>query len=369
VNTNGLATEGLTYRFVLLVSVVLICMSSLDSVIGGARYIKYAVAPVLFFLWLTNRQFSYSIRPLAGYILLVVCGMFSMFMGDVAFGFKDIVFMSSYIVPLALFYTNRVKVREVFYIYIVFFLLTVPTKDIGVFSISGSSTLFEGAESFVFGAFAISFFIRKEYSYLWLALLMMMLTLKRIALLGVIICLAIWVLPVVFKKWFLSAQALLAFNLVTLTFIILLTLGGMNEIIEVITGKSATVLTLGRTSHYIGVVDDLMAHPAGVLIGNGAGSAYAKAVYNYTGDHLYANLHSDVLKIFYEYGIFVFLLFFYSMARLRTSAARVLALYLSVLFISDNVLIYSGVMFFILYLILSFEHDKSMNINNSYAAT
>lgn len=349
----GYQRGALTYRGVILVTAVLIGLSSLDVAIAGLRYVKYCIAPLLLILWLARPVKNYSHKKLFGFLILLLYGGFSLLWGDLAYGGKDIVFISSYVIPVILFYTNSVKVEGLFKIYSIFFLVSIIFKDVGSFSISDSSALFEGSESFVFGAFAVSFMLKRNHLYLILSLFLMMLTLKRIAMLGVIACFAIWALPVYLRKFLISVQGILAINISALAFIFPLSMGYFNDIIVLITEKSASAFTLGRISHYKGVVEAIIDNPGILIYGAGAGAAYEKAVLYYTGE--YANLHSDTLKILYEYGALFFLAFFTGLKNLKSDESRIFIIYLAVLFISDNVLIYAGVMFFILYIMLSHE--------------
>ena len=59
------------------------------------------------------------------------------------------------------------------------------------------------------------------------------------------------------------------------------------------------------------------------------------------------NLHNDMLKIAYEFGVIAFAAFIALLYRVRTPLALAFAIYLNVVFYFDNILIYTGVMVFV----------------------
>lgn len=341
---------------IFLLFTILICLSSLDNLIDGARYLKYIAGPLALLVWI-SRKFKLKNQidtTIHCFILYTAWLATSMLWGDLKQGAKDIIFITSYVLPIFLFYTKKIKIESIFWTYLFFFALSIPGQNIGSFSISESTTFLEGASSFVFGAFLINFTIRKKLPLAALSLILMLVTLKRIALLGVILCLILWYLPPKIRATLTSAKALLAFNSLGLLLIIATTNGSLNELVHAATGKGISEFTLGRTLHYIGVVTDIAQNPQSLIFGNGAGSAYEKAIFDHSTTTA-PNLHSDTLKIFYEGGAICFFLFFYFIGKTKSIASRIIILYISTLFITDNVLIYAGEMFFILITALRLE--------------
>jgi hypothetical protein len=84
-----------------------------------------------------------------------------------------------------------------------------------------------------------------------------------------------------------------------------------------------------------------------IIFGYGPGSSYAaanaggaSAVYGNT-----SNMHSDVVKIFYEYGFVLFVAFIWKMYSSRSFPVKIGFLFLNTIFITDNALIYSFMIF------------------------
>ena len=340
---------------------IIISFSTLESLVEGARYLKYAIGPLSILVWAAlglkiKKQNDSTTITLALYIGWLT---FSLLWSKEINGAKDVFFIASYTLPLLLFSTEKLKVESLFWLYSFFFAISTLDQKIGQFSISDSTTFLESAHSFVYGAFLIYFLIKKKYFLSALSIIIMLVTLKRIALIGALMCIAIWCLPEKFKNSLTSAKSILAFNTIGLLIIFALTNGSLNELIESISGKGAAEFTLGRTYHYIGVVADILQNPRNLIFGNGAGSAYEKAIFDYSSTT--PNLHSDTLKIFYEAGAICFILFFYFIAKTSSPTHRILIIYASTLFLTDNVLIYSGTMFFILAVALKLETENQQD--------
>jgi len=160
----------------------------------------------------------------------------------------------------------------------------------------------------------------------------------------------------------LSRVGIVLLNAIFGALVVFLSLGVLDEFISIYTGKGVDAFTLGRVSHYLGVVEDIKQNPFGLVFGNGAGEGYAKAVYFYSGDLDFANLHSDTLKILYEYGVIVFLLFFYLLSGFRTPEARLMVVYMSFLFVTDNVLIYVAVMLLLLLMAVDLDRERGGDV-------
>lgn len=355
------------YKHLLLFFVVCICVSTLDGLVYEFKYIKYIIAPVAICFWLAGGGFArnnLNLSPLVfSFILIMTWGGITLLWNYHELGFKDAVFISSYTIPILLFYTKGININTIFYVFICFFILSLPTKEMGSFSISDSTTFYESADSFVFGTFLLYFFMKRRYVMSFISFVLLLVTLKRIALLGVIICIACLLLPKKIQKYILSTPSLIAINILAVTMIILIGSGSLDEAFHILTGKGSSEFTLGRVFHYQGVIEDIFANPDMLLFGNGIGSAYSKAMYYYSGDIEYANLHSDTLKILYEYGLIVFTLFFFLLSKCKTIEGRTIILYVSLLFITDNVFVYVGVMFFVILILLVAETNSKNYIS------
>ena len=78
------------------------------------------------------------------------------------------------------------------------------------------------------------------------------------------------------------------------------------------------------------------------------------------------NLHSEVLKLYFEFGIIIFLLWLFLLfyKNLFSLKAAIILMYLNILLLTDNVFIYFEVMFYFYFFILIFlqRHSQQNNI-------
>lgn len=337
---------------------LLISLSALENLIEGARYIKYAIGPLSILLWASLGLKIRNERSTTTICLAIYIGWLtiSLLWSKSINGAKDVFFIASYTLPLLLFNIEKLKIESLFWLYTLFFAISTLNQNINHFSITESTTFVESASSFVYGAFLIYFLTQKKYFIAALSMIIMLITLKRIALIGVLLCMALWCLPEKIKNNITKTESILAFNIFGLLIIFAITTGFFNDPIQLISGKGTAEFTLGRTYHYIGVIADALQNPKNLIFGNGAGSAYEKAIFDFS--NATPNLHSDTLKIFYEAGAIGFVLFFYFIGKSKSPNHRILIIYTSTLFLTDNVLIYSGTMFFIIALALKLESSS-----------
>lgn len=348
--------------------ITIMSTSSLDNMVDGIRYLKYSAGFVAILLIIIKglRMPHNTPSVIWCYLIIITYGLISLIWGDLKNGAKDIFFLLTFILPLITFnFLGKNTIKISFIIFSLFFVISLNSRDLGNFSIKESNAFFESGESFVFGVFAIAFFMQKRKYFFIASLFLLIITLKRIALLGVLFVTISWVLPPYIKNFITKSSILLIGNILIIAIIYLITTGFFDEISINLTGRNIAAITLGRTYHYYGVIYDILDHPVNLFFGNGAGSSYEKAVLMYSGIHNTPNLHSDTLKILYEYGLFVFIAFFYYIAKLKSVKSKLIIVYLCILFSTDNTFIYSHVMFFILLCILYFEKK----IEKSYPHT
>lgn len=332
---------------ILLFFIFLLLISNLDVYFVGARYLKYTIGIFSIIVFaLKGGRLSNELSPTHwAFLGLCAWGGISLLWGDTSNGLKDIIFIATYTLPFIVLRPSSNLIDISFPLTIIFFLLTLPAREIGHFSLQDSQGLFEGGMSFVFGIYAIYYLSIKKYILHVICLILVAITLKRIVLLGIIVAIVINVLPKRIQQSSMMQYSVLLISGTVVLGIFFLTTGWMDEEIKNITGMNVAQLTLGRTYHYYGVVYDVLQNPFGVIFGNGVGSAYEKATTAYSGDALTPNLHSDTLKILYEYGILFFIIFFTCLGRWKNTGAQILTIYTSIVLITDNTLIYSNVMF------------------------
>jgi hypothetical protein len=340
----------------------------LDTIYPLTRYVKYIV-PVVFVIILSLKVVKSDLKNIHpvffAFIIFNFWGLFISFVmtGSVkSLGLNDSLFIASYILPLCFFYTNTISIEKVFFIFTFFFAISCLGIEYQSFSMENSTAPFESGASFVFGVFFLYFLFQKNYKLMIISIIFLMLSLKRIAFLGVFICMAVYFLPEKYKKLILSKYSFIFFNFICLAIILGLGFGVYDDIIIQLTGMNVHHFTMGRFSHYQGVIQEIEAHPWSLIFGNGIGTTYDLASIYVNTDFTVVNLHSDTLKIFFESGFVVFSLFFLFLGQARKTTSKLIMLYLVVLLFTDNVLIYLGTMFFVLLIFLKLENSSENEI-------
>ncbi len=339
----------------------IIGISLLSTLVPGMQYIKYMLPFLAIFVYFIVEKKHRFIMPnslnlaLLAYLIWGGIGIAISPSFHWVYGSKDLFFVTAYLIPACLYTSKGIKVVIVFYIYTLFFLISTLGIESAGFSLADSIAPFEGSASFVFGMFALYFSMERKYKAMVVAIILLFLTLKRIALLAFLICQLLWLLPLIMQKKLLTRSIFLFINLFFVSLIILLGVGWADDLILEITGKGVNFFTLGRFNMYMGVVDEIIRVPMNLIIGNGSGASYPLTIINTTDLLSFNNLHSDSLKILYEHGILFFIFFFLLAAKLKNIKSKIVLLYVCILFITDNVLIYVSVMFFTLTIISFYE--------------
>lgn len=365
-----ISASGTFMRLLFGISIVLYLISSYAPFFHPQlKYFKY-ILPFIQLLFLVFIRRVIIIRPLLNYFLqnfilylfvflvsfLVVLysGLYPRFFIEIFLVFSPLLFAFG----LSFLYTYE---KKVFFVRIAFWgtvgtyilekgnyffaILLHPSLLIDAIRTSTIDT--ESGLSFIFGLFFLYYMMERDKKYFWLSLLFCVISFKRISLIGIIACFLFWFL---FKnkqetirraKAFVSLLLLLS-NLLIISVFFQLISGDYDEFIKHYTGLSPNQFLMGRYDLYMSVMSFI-----GDIKAFGIGFGKIADILS-SHDSVLLNFHSDILRTFLELGPFMFSLwFFYFMYyNLKSAKLFVLALYLNILFLSDNVLIYFEVMFF-----------------------
>ena len=233
-------------------------------------------------------------------------------------------------------------------------------KTMSMFSIStifiDSSLETESAMlSFIFPCFALYYLFNKNWSMYIMNVILTLLAGKRIAFVGMFLSSIIYVFSLhkstVFNKYksYIPWIAIF-FNLFYFISSYNLANGCFDELISEYTGLSSNAFTMGRESLYA----DSFAHYdinsfSHFLFGIGNISTFMKS-----------HLHNDIMKIMIENGCILFVIYwflFYKNCKVKTLPYLI---YLNVLFMTDNTLVYVPVLFFICFFIRKVNQKKTI---------
>ncbi|WP_119155426.1 hypothetical protein [Caldimonas tepidiphila] len=344
------ASEALTIES----AYVWYCMAMiwLGLIVNPFKLFYYAIPAIGVVVCLALRRFALP-EITWPFLVLMAVGVATAPLATLA-GWQDLYLMLIGVMPFALGSRYPVTWWRVF----VFALLgtglmiAIGRSSLGEVRIDfmNSESTFESPFCFVFGMLAIWAGLTRRWKELLLAIVITVFTLKRIALIGVVLTLVLIMMPRRLADLLLRPLPMVLFNAAAVWLAVLYTRGEFDFLIHQYLGQSANQAGMGRQALYGFVVDELTAHLGRyAVLGGGAGWAYElmKGGYDWQGK---ANLHADVMKILVEYGGIAFVAFFWMAYRSRSLTLRFFWFYANVTLLTDNTLIYP---FFIFALCLS----------------
>lgn len=331
-------------------------VAALHPALRHAKYLPLAVLPMLFVL--AGRRKLAVPWALYPYLLLIAATILTGFNTTPA-GWKDLAFILAYCLPFILF---RPVVLPMAAVNLAVFAAYLAATFISgqyqfSFSLIKSATFAESPMSFVAGLLLVYWLAQPKDRTAWAMLalnaLFLLLSMKRAAFLGLLAAGLILVLPELWRRRLLHPAVMVAVNLALLAGFVLLGAGYLDEWARghgvVLRCAPGAVACFDASNGRLALIQDvalaMLDSPWRFLLsGEGAGSGYAmmKSVAVQTG-----NLHNDLVKIAYEFGLLVFAGFAWLLYRSRDRLTLAFAVYLNVVFCFDNVLIYTGVMVFL----------------------
>lgn len=345
INKNNIRLDDILERIALLLAVASVA-------IPPFRYLGYLLPAFALITLLGNRSIS-SPAPARPYILLILTGVIFSFNGN-SEGLKDIFLMMTGVSIAVVGHRSSTSWKNLFIFCAIGFLVNASLKGaLNIQSltvdVTNSSSSLESGFSFVFGLLAIWALQEGKWKEFLLATLFAFLTLKRIVLIAIFICILVQFSPSFFKRLIFLPVSMVLINCTILITLLLYGSGAFDATILEWTGKSANAFGMGRKVLYSAAATEVMREPVQFILGLGPGTAYELATANLFA-HAKENLHSDLIKIFIEYGAVIFILFFALLYLNADPRIRLLMLYSNVLFVTDNTLIYPFYIFFLLFI-------------------
>lgn len=352
----------------------------LASIYSPFRYLKYflPLIPIIVFalrekkLTVEKKVINYYFTFLAFYLIVIGYLLLQniFFQNLSARFFPNTIFILSpllfIIFTIPYFNVEKIPqyVKAIFFINIGVFLFEEGSDLLNVVTnlnaikeaILTSELTTENNLAYVFG-FIVLYFLIEKYNkwYLIFSIIFFILCFKRIAIAAVVVSGAIYFIISFLKIDISDHRKKLALvgilvNLFYIQLTYLIVSGTFDQFIFEKTGFNADRFLMGRKTLYTQAFEEAGAYN---LTGIGLGKI-DDAMFNFYG--IAINLHSEVLKNYFEFGIVLFILwmfiFFYK--NLFSNKAAVILLYFNVLILTDNVFIYFEVMFYFYFLVLIF---------------
>lgn len=314
------------------------------------RALTYAIPPMVLIALLAAGR--YTLPPhLAPFAVLIVSG-FAYAPIVPLVGWQDLYLMLIGLAPFFFTWRWRFEWRPIFLVAVAVTIISLAlTRVVGgggggvEFDAMNSKSSFESPTSFVFGLLAVWAALEKRWGRVLLALVLCVLTLKRIVVLGAMLAIVVVILPRRLVSLLLRPLPMLLLNAAYLMLIVSYTQGHLDGLIFHLTGQSANQLGMGRQAAYARPVAELLHDPIqSFFAGVGPGGVYDLMK---GGWHFLAkgNLHNDSLKILVEYGGIVWIAFFSAMYLYEDVRVRIVMMFYNVVLLTDNTLIYTYVIF------------------------
>lgn len=239
--------------------------------------------------------------------------------------------------------------------------MTGARGGVGVLDFAGSQGILESTVAFPMTALAIFFFIRRKWPLFFVAVIMSVVTFKRIAFLGLFAALGFYAVASRMERSSLPNRRRIVQALALLVLISLASAGMTFDTTYDLMSDALSIqarpdqITLGRYSTSRNIRELIHGHSiARQLVGNGPGSST-----NLPDVDTTHNPHNDYLKIYYEYGLLgaagiiamLFVLYAGSAATLS------LLVFNAFLMLTDNTLIYFFHQFVCLAIVRCFRCD------------
>jgi len=312
------------------------------------RVLTYAIPPLAAIAMLASERFT--LPPHAPpFLVLMVAGLAYAPITPLV-GWQDLYLMLIGLTPFFFGWRYRFPWMAVFGVSVVALLLSFaltggPRMGSVEFDPMNSRSTFESSTSFVFGALAVWAALERRPLRVLFALLLCILTLKRIVVLGALLAIVVAMLPRRLVDLLLRPLPMIVLNAAYLWLVVLYTQGQLDLLIYQFTGQSGNQFGMGRQHAYLHPVQYLLTHPIEMIFhGLGPGTIYdlVKGGWSFLGK---SNLHNDSMKILVEYGGIVWLVFFTALYWLRDVRLRIVMLFFNVILLTDNSLIYTYVIF------------------------
>lgn len=327
-----------------------VVLSYLTITLPAFRYLAFTIPFLVLLTTLGDRavRFDDELYPFA---LLLIWGLALGGLASVG-GWKDLFFIMSGVSAALLSRVPSIGSGKALVMTVIGMCIYFPLygRFGGGFSfdIATSESTLESNYSFLLGLIAVVALLEKRTAMFVLAFLLTLLTLKRIAVLGVLVVLVAYFFEKKKPGLLLNPFVMTVVNTVFILACLAYGLGYFDYWIYQVTGESADALGMGRRAALEIPAREIMAHPfSAFFTGQGPGQIYELMNPLNNTKHV-GNLHSDVIKMVYEYGFLFTMLFIGLGYKAKTSARRLVFLYFNILLLTDNLLIYYFFLFFMM---------------------
>jgi len=337
-------------KIIYILMIFFLSISMLGLPIPYLKYLVYTLPYVIFLVWLLQMKYRlYPSRHTLPFLLLLGMAVFSIGKSDyntIRQGGFILTYTAVFVlcdfrkIGFNVLYINALFVG--LFVVRMFTELLVVASGTFEYSIIESHSSLESGYAFIFGLFTLYYLVKKRYLLVLINLVLACLTLKRIVLVGIMASVMVWFIPRKVRRVFLNPYVVTVCVLLLMYFSIEMTRGSYDRFIVDLTGMSLNHLLQGRQDMWLRVLQKIDFNYFDYLF-YGVGLGQTRTVISEIF-HQNTILHSDFLAIMLEYGIVTMCGFCILLNIQKSDEERLLALFLTILFLTDNVLSYVYVM-------------------------
>ncbi len=335
--------------------------------ISFLRYVFYLLPIAALFIWLTyrNRSVNFTAMP---FWLLLAASISSLYEAD-ANGMKMSYLMFVYTFTFTLFDFSKIEInfnKSIIFIFFVFLIHIVLGGEVGhiSFSLINSESTFESTLAFPLGVLALYFFIVKKYFSFIISVVLCVIMLKRIVIVALFLAIAPRFLGERLRSFILNPYTVSIFCGLTVMFLIELAKGSFDVFFVETIDQSANQFTKGRKELWdatLNVVNFNYSEFAFWGVGQGKVTTLLENAFH-TKD---IRLHSDLLLLVLQFGGLIFISFIFFLNKHDSMNKRTMSLFLTTLFLTDNVLVYQHVMVFYFLAMSQLERAENKEVQIS----
>ncbi len=355
VSCGKLDINGFLFFIVALVLVA----TELGKVFEPLRLLKYSSLLLFALVLLRNKMriIKTNFNLIAPFVILIGYNILKIALGTPV-KFSELIFIASSFVLFLVIKRFDINIRGLSVICIFAFIISLGTNisidfSLTAFMRSETSTGESNMLPFLFGLFSLFFLVKRDYFWFLINVIFLVLSFKRIVFLGFSVCFIAYVLPnrlrnIALNKWihyFVNCGLLVVFYF--------LANGFFNELVREYTGLPIAHFTQGRSTHFELVFPELISRKFEVFfVGIGQGNLLTILSKGLGEVVLF---HNDLFKLFVENGFIVFSVFYYFLYKNKNQKQMLIILFINILFLTDNVLIYAPVMLLVLVILKQLE--------------
>lgn len=327
------------------------------------RYAVYIMPLLALIVWLAAKPFTFNLsRDVLAFFLLAGLSIPSLLPWDFN-TFKKVYFIYVFASVFLLFdfASIHMDMRKLALALIVLGFFNALTRDAAPlatgFSIIQSQSRLETTFAFPLTMVALYLTVTRRYFAGAIALVFAVIFLKRIAIFGFVACYLVWLMPRRVRRALLSPISLTLFSGVVVALSLAFANGIYDSWIFENVGIPPNDLSKGRQLLWSSALKALdFSFYEFLFFGEGVGRVVTGLQSELGVDEVL--LHNDLLTLLLEVGAIPSLMFLYLFASLKAEMGRLFAMFMLIMFSTDNVLIYQHVMFVYFFIQAKIRRDQ-----------